>query len=125
MPADGLNAFLVNATGMKFKSGEIVQIRITSKVAGGRARGLIEPRWRGLQVEFPGIARGNQGLFGAIRRGIAKFAANAFVVRDNNVDAPGVPALNGVIDHQWKSTEALPEFIWVSLREPLLPILKH
>ena len=125
LPAEMLNPFLVNATGMKFRNGEIVRIRVASTVAGGHARGVIEPRWRDLQVEFPGMARGNQGLFGAIKRGVATFAANAFVVRDDNVDGAGKPALNGVIDHQWASTESLPRFIWLSLRKPLLPLLKH
>lgn len=125
MPASAFNAFLVNATGMKFQSGDIVQIRIASTVKGGHARGVIEPRWRGLHVEFPGIARGNQGLIGAIKRGVAKFAANTFAVRGDNVVAPGSSAVNGVIDYQWKTTQTLPRFVWLSLREPLLPLLKR
>jgi hypothetical protein len=125
MPASAFNAFLMNATGMKFQNGEIMQIHIASTVTGGHARGVIEPRWQGLHVEFPGISRGNQGLFGAIKRGIAKFAANSFVVRSDNVDVPDKRALNGAITHRWKSSEALPEFIWLSVREPLLPLLKR
>lgn len=125
MPASAFNPFLVNATGMKFQGGEILQIHIASTVTRGRARGVVEPRWRDLNVELPGIARGNRGLFGVIRRGIAKFAANSFVVRGDNADVPGKSALNGTITHQWTPSEALPEFIWLSVRDPLLALMKH
>jgi hypothetical protein len=125
MPAASFNPFLVNAAGMKLQSGDILGIRIVSTVANGRARGTIEPRWRGLHVEFPGMARTDHGLFGGIKRGLAKFVANAFAVRDDNVTTPEKPALNAVIDHRWSPREALPGFIWLSLRDPLIPLLKR
>jgi hypothetical protein len=125
MPAAGFNPFIVNAVGMKFQGGEILGIHIASTVRNGRARGSIEPRWRGLQVEFPGVARKDTGLFGGIKRGLAKFAANAFAVRDDNMATPDHPALNATIDHRWSPSEALPAFIWLCLRDPLLPLLKH
>lgn len=125
MPMEALNPFIMNATGMKFTDGTMHQVAIRVVVRGGRARGTIQPRWEGLHVEFPGIARSDRGLLGGIRRGLAKLAANAFAVRDDNVTQPGHPALDGRIDHQWTRAEALPAFIWNSLQEALLPLLKH
>ncbi len=125
MPAAAFNPFLANAAGMSFTAGTLEGINATATVRNGRARGTIEPRWKGLNVSFPGVARHDGGLLGGIRRGLTKFVANAFAVRDNNMPAPGQPALDGVIDHQWTSAETLPTFIWMSIREPLLPLLKH
>lgn len=125
MPAAAFNPFLANAVGMSFQDGTLEGITAAATVRNGRARGTIEPRWKGLNVSFPGVARHDGGLLGGIRRGLTKFVANAFAVRGDNMPAPGQPALDGVIDHQWTSAESLPTFIWKSLREPLLPLLKH
>lgn len=119
-----LNPFLANATGMRFTSGHVSGVRFASTVVKGRSRGTVAPRWEDFGVELPGVARKQTNLLGSIKRALAKFAANAFVVRDDNPET-GKPPLDGTITHAWSPTETLPQFFWKSLRDALLPLLKH
>jgi hypothetical protein len=122
MPADSLNGFLADAVGVRFTAGQIESIRFDATVDQGHARGTLTPRWKGLGVSLPGIARRSGGLVGGVRRAFAGLAANVFVVRADNV-APGA-VRDGIIDQRWEPVMTLPNFIWLSLRGALLPLLQ-
>lgn len=124
MPATALNAFASDGAGIRFTRGEIQEIRFDAAVTNGRARGRIAPRWVNLGIELPGLSRRNTGLFGGLKRAAAKFVANAFMVRDDNTTGGKVPPRNGTIDHRWRPSETLPQFLWNSLSDPLIPLMK-
>lgn len=124
MPASALNAFASDGAGVRFTRGNIQEIRFDAAVTNGRARGQITPRWTDLGIELPGLSRKNAGLFGGLKRAAAKFVANAFMVRDNNTTGGKEPPRNGRIDHRWRTSETLPQFLWNSLRDPLIPLMR-
>lgn len=124
MPASALNAFASDGSGIRFTRGNIQEIRFDATVTNGRARGQITPRWTDLGIELPGLSRKNTGIFGGLKRAAAKFVANAFMVRDNNTTGGKEPPRNGRIDHRWRTSETLPQFLWNSLRDPLIPLMK-
>lgn len=119
-----MNDFLPDAVGMRFTGGEIQGITWNARVRNGESVGMLVPRWHGLKVELPGVARNKTGILGGMMRGVAKFATNAFGIRGDNDGASGHVTLDGKIEYRWIRTETLPEFIWNQLRDPLLLILK-
>ncbi len=124
MDAAALNPFASDGAGVKFTRGRIEGISFDATVASGRARGRITPRWTNLGIELPGLDRKNTGIFGGLKRAVGKFVANAFMVRDDNVAGKKEPPRDGTIDHRWTPRETLPQFLWNSIRDPLVPLLK-
>lgn len=124
MPASAFNAFASDGSGIRFTRGQVQEIRFDASVTNGYARGRLTPRWTDLGIELPGLSRKNTGIFGGLKRAAAKFVANAFMVRDNNTAGGKESPLNGTIDHRWRSSETLPQFLWNSLRDPLIPLMK-
>ena len=124
MDAAALNPFASDGAGVKFTRGRIEGISFDATVASGRARGRITPRWTNLGIELPGLDRKNTGIFGGLKRAVGKFVANAFMVRDDNVAGKKEPPRDGTIDHRWTPQETLPQFLWNSIRDPLVPLLK-
>ncbi len=124
MRLPAMNAFLPDAVGTRFAAGRLEGAEWRVTVRNGVARGTLAPRWRGLKVGLPGVARNNSSVVGGVMRGVAKLVANTFTIRSDNVSSPGDPALVGTITHQWTRDESLPDFIWHQLRDPLLLILK-
>jgi|CXWL01.1.fsa_nt_gi hypothetical protein len=124
MDAMVLNAFASDGAGVKFTRGRIEGIAFEATVTGGRARGRITPRWTNLGIELPGLDRKNTGILGGLKRAVGKFVANAFMVRDDNVAGKKEPPRDGTIDHRWTPRETLPQFLWNSIRDPLVPLLK-
>ncbi len=121
--ATAFNRLIVDATGFRFTRGHISSVRFNATVSNGVANGTVIPRWEGLGIEVPGISRDQTNLLGKLKRAVVKFAANAFVLRDDNPSS-GKPALDGTISHRWTAEETLPQFIWFALRDALLPLLK-
>lgn len=124
MDAAAFNGFASDGAGIRFTRGRIAEIRFEAEVTNGRARGRIVPRWTNLGVELPGLARKDTGIFGGLKRAAAKVVANAFMVRDDNIAGGKEPPLDGTIDHRWTRSETLPQFLWNSLRDPLVPLLR-
>jgi hypothetical protein len=124
MPVSALNGFASDGAGIRFTRGQIEGIRFNAVVTDGRARGTIVPRWTDLGIELPGLSRKNTGIFGGIKRAAAKFVANAFMVRDDNTAGRKEPPRDGVISHRWNGRESLLQFLWNSLRDPLVPLMK-
>ncbi len=124
MDAAAFNGFASDGAGIRFTRGRIEEIRFEAAVTNGRARGRIAPRWTNLGIELPGLSRRNTGIFGGLKRAAAKLVANAFMVRDDNATAGKEAPRNGIINHRWTPRETLPQFIWNSLRDPLVPLLR-
>jgi hypothetical protein len=124
MPVASLNAFASDGAGIRFTRGDLQEIRFDATVTKGRARGQITPRWTNLGIELPGLSRKNTGILGGLKRAAAKFVANAFMVRDDNTTGGKEPPRNGTINHAWRTSETLPQFLWNSLRGPLIPLMK-
>ncbi|MEO5825573.1 MAG: hypothetical protein ABIR59_06770 [Gemmatimonadales bacterium] len=123
MPATAFTPFLLGATKLGFSAGELEQITFNARVNNGVATGTVVPRWNGLKVEVPGVAR--SGPLGGIRRALAKFAANEFLVQGDNTSTGGKTPKNGAIRQRWTPQRSLPQFLWISLRDAIIPILKR
>ena len=124
MDPKAMNAFLPNAVGMRFSGGRFNGAQWEATVRNGLAKGLLTPRWRDLTIELPGVARHDSGVVGGLIRGVAKFAANAFGIHNDNDSTGGHRPRDASITHQWINIETLPQFIWFQLRDPLLLLLK-
>lgn len=122
MPATAFAPFLTGATKVSFSAGQIESITYNARVQDGVARGTIVPRWKGLVVEVPGIAK--KGFLSGVRRTLAKIAANEFMLNGDNTSGGKEPPENGVIHQRWTPQRTLPQFLWFSLRDGLLPILQ-
>jgi hypothetical protein len=125
MRATALNEFLEGSEGMSFTDGDVEPTAFDATITNGLALGTLAPRWRNLKIGMPTLAKDDHSLVGNLKRGMATIAANLFVIRGtNDTSTSGGPA-NGVIDHRWLATETLPEFLWRTLRDPLLGALKR
>lgn len=118
-----LNELLTGISTMRFTNGSIDRIAFRASIRNGVSRGTVQPRWRDLSVELPGVAR--TGILQGLRRAIAKFAANQFVVRIDNHAGMGTEEnpqqpVNGTIQHRWTPRETLLQHLWFSLRDALL-----
>lgn len=123
MPATAFNELVTGISALRFNEGIIERIDFQAATRRGVSRGTVQPRWRDLSVELPGIAR--TGILQGLRRAIAKFAANQFVVRGDNVATPdGAAPVNGVILHRWLPRETLLQHLWISLRDALVTVMK-
>jgi hypothetical protein len=124
MDPTAMNTFLPNSVGMKFTGGDFQGATWSATVHNGLSRGKMSPRWHGLNIGLPGVARTDSGLIGGFLRGVAKIAANTFGIRSDNDSTGGHRPLDASITHQWARVETLPQFIWFQLRDPLLLVLK-
>lgn len=126
MPMAAMNELVTGISDLRFNGGTLDQLTFRAETRGGVARGRVQPRWRELSVELPGIAR--TGILQGLRRAIAKFAANQFVVRRDNYvgmkDHDGVP-VDGDIVHRWTSRETLIQHLWNALRDALLVTIRQ
>ncbi len=128
MPAESLNGFLEHVLAAKIGGGLVDRIDFSAAVRGGVAKGTITPLYRGLQIEVTG--RGASGLIGGhgtlshIVRSVVSSIANDFKIRNNNPDKPGQAPRSAPIDHPFSSSETLPSFVWLGLRDGLLAVIR-
>jgi hypothetical protein len=132
MPATAFNAFVEEIFPWRIDKGQVANIKFAAAVKNGVAHGTITPVYRDLKVEVTGSGAkgilGAGGVVGSAARGIASLAANVAKVNTNNPDDPDHPTKlpeTGVIRHVFTRRESLPGFLWISVRDGLLPILKH
>lgn len=123
MPAAALNPFIDGALGARFTDGRVHGISFDAAIVNGVARGRVVPRYEGLWIDLPGVAR--TGFLSGLRRAVAKFAANQFVVREDNVAGGSDVPRNGPIIHRWRRDETLLQFIWNGVRDGLLQVVKR
>ncbi len=123
MPAATLNPFIDGALGARFADGHVRGISFDADITNGTARGRVVPRYDGLSIELPGVAR--SGFLSGLRRAVAKFAANQFVLREDNIAGGSDAPRNGPIIHKWRRSETLLQFIWNGVRDGLLQVVKR
>ncbi len=128
MPATELNGFIEQVLAAKIRSGQVDGIEFKAAVRGGVARGAITPSYRGLSIEVTGRGAGGllgrRGALAGIARSIVSGIANDFKIRNNNPDRPSQPPRSAPIDHPFQRSETLPSFLWLSLRDGLLSVVK-
>jgi hypothetical protein len=128
MPAQAFNQFAVPTGALQIESGQVAGGSFNMTIKHGVARGAITPRFNDLSVSITrngstGIL-GNGGIIGGAARGIASFAATRLAMRANNPDKATTAPRIGTINHTFKSSETLIAFLWVSLRDGLLSVVK-
>jgi len=129
MPATSLNAFLREISALRFTKGRVVSISFGATVANGVARGTVTPRYNDLSVAVTrrgstGILGGG-GFVGGAARGIASLVGNWLKVRADNPDRADSTLRSAAIDHTFTPEETLPAFLWVSVRDGLLAVVKR
>lgn len=128
MPAASLNPFIRETMPFRLTNGRVVGISFHATVTNGVARGSVTPRYNDLSVAVTqrgstGIM-GRGGILGGAARGIASFVGNWMKVRANNPDDAAATPRSGTIHHTFTSNETLPAFLWASVRDGLLAVVK-
>jgi len=128
MPAAGLNAFIRETFPLRLAKGNIKEIPFAATVRNGVAQGTITPRYNDLSVEVTGAGSagilGTGGVIGDAARGIATFVGNLTEIHADNPDDGETAPRSGAINHTFTSAETLPAFLWASLRDGLLAVVR-
>jgi hypothetical protein len=113
---------------LRIAAGRVAKVSFGAQVQAGVARGSIIPRFADLSVSVTrrgsGGILGGGGVIGGVARGIASFVANRWEVRGNNPDNPTKSPKSGRIRYTFRSDQALPAFLWGSMRGGLLQVVK-
>ena len=89
---------------------------------GGRAGTTVTPRYRDLSVEPTGEGG---GLFGSVKRAVEETIADALVVRSRNPDGDDEKPRVARVVRRYDPTTTWLQFVWLSLREGLLEVVKE
>lgn len=127
MSATVLNPFVVETQALQIESGHVAGVALSVAVKNGVASGTITPRFNDLSVSVTrrgseGIL-GDHGIFGGAARGIASFAAG-LTLRADNPDSPANAPRSGTISHAFTPDETLIRFLWLSVRNGFLSVVK-
>lgn len=128
MPAVSLNAFVRETFPLRIAKGQVVGMSFSATVTNGVAVGTITPRYNDLRVAVTrrgsGGILGNGGILGGAARGIASLVGNWTQVRSNNPDNVDGVLRSGMIQHTLTGNETLPAFLWVSIRDGLMAVVR-
>jgi hypothetical protein len=128
MSALNFNPFVRETDALMITDGQVAGITFDVEVRQGVASGTITPRFNDLSVRVTqhgsGGILGDHGILGGAARGIVSFAANLAVVRSNNPDHPAEAPRIGRIQHTFTPDETLLAFLWSSLRDGLISVVK-
>jgi hypothetical protein len=128
MPAASLNVFVRETLPLRIAKGQVVGVSFSATVTNGVALGTITPRYNDLRVAVTrrgsGGILGNGGILGGAARGIASLVGNWTQVRSNNPDDAGTVPLSGTIQHTLTAEETLPAFLWASIRDGLMAVVR-
>jgi hypothetical protein len=128
MPTQALNPFVMETNALMIGNGQVAGIDFSIGVRNGVATGTITPRYSDLSITVTrsgaGGVMGSGGILGGAARGIANFAAG-LKVRAENPDRPGSAPLIGPIRHTFMPDETLIKFVWSSVRDGLLLVVKR
>lgn len=131
MPATAFDAFVEEVLPWRITKGQIQQVKFAAVVKNGVANGTVTPLYRDLAVEVTGKGAtgilGTGGVFGDAARGLASIAANLMKVNTNNPDDPDKPTkppMVGRIHYVFTHRENLPVFLWKSVRDGLVRVVK-
>ena len=128
MPAASFNPFIRETMPLRLTNGRVVGIAFQATVTNGVARGSVTPCYNDLSVAVTrrgstGIM-GSGGIFGGAARGIASLVGNWTKVRANNPEDAAATPRSGAIHHTFTSDETLPAFLWASVRDGLLSVVR-
>jgi hypothetical protein len=126
MAAARLNEFLERVYPWKIARGQIQRIDFDVRVRAGVASGTVTPHYRDLSIKVTGRGAdgllGTGGVIGDAARGVASAMARA-KVNGRNPEA-GKPASSGTVAYTFTQRETLVAFVWHSLRQGLLAIVR-
>jgi hypothetical protein len=127
MPATAFNQVIEHLENWKVSHGQVEGISFGAAVHDGVARGSLTPRYSNLSVTVTGHGStgilGAGGLFGGAVRGLASIVARNQINGANPAGSGKAPR-RGPIQHVFTRSQTLPAFLWQSLREGLLAVLK-
>ena len=89
---------------------------------GRRSRTTVTPRYRELSVDPTGEGG---GVIGSVTRGAKEFLAQTFVVRSSNPDGADEPPRVARTARPYDPTKPWLQFLWISLREGLMEVIKE
>jgi len=128
MPAASLNVFVRETLPLRIAKGQVMGVSFSATVTNGVALGTITPRYNDLRVAVTrrgsGGILGNGGILGGAARGIASLVGNWTQLRSNNPDDAGTAPLSGTIQHTLTAEETLPAFLWASIRDGLMAVVR-
>jgi hypothetical protein len=128
MPATSLNAFVRETFPLRIAKGQVERISFNATVTNGVAVGTITPRYNDLRVAVTrrgsGGILGNGGILGGAARGIASLVGNWTQLRSNNPDNADGVLRSGMIQHTLTGNETLPAFLWASIRDGLMAVVR-
>jgi hypothetical protein len=122
MPAKAFNRFLSVNEGFDFDGGWVEQIDIRQTMRAGGTRTTVTPRYRDLSVDPTGEGG---GVIGSVTRGAREFLAQTFVVRSSNPDDADKPPRVARTVRRYDPTIPWLQFLWISLREGLMKVVKE
>jgi hypothetical protein len=122
MPAKAFNRFLSVNESFEFDGGRVEEITFRQTVRAGRASTTVIPRYRELSVEPTGDGG---GVVGSVTRGVKEFLAQSFVVRSGNPEDEDEEPRTGRTVRRYDPTSTWLQFLWFSLRDGLLEVLKE
>jgi hypothetical protein len=122
MPAKAFNRFLSVNEAFALDGGWVEEIEFRQAVAGGRARTTVTPRYRDLSVDPTGEGG---GIIGSATRGVKEFLAQAFKVRSSNPGDPGKAPRVARTVRRYYPTSTWLQFLWFSLRDGLMEVVKE
>lgn len=122
MPVKAFNRFLSVNEAYEFDDGWVEEIEFRQTVRDGRARTTVVPRYRELSVEPTGDGG---GVIGSVSREVKEFLAQSLVVRSRNPEEEGEDPLVARTVHRYDPADTWLQFLWFSLREGLLEVLKE
>jgi hypothetical protein len=105
-----------------FDGGWVDEIEIRHTVRAGLARTTLTPRYRDLSVDPTGEGG---GIIGSATRGVKEFLAQAFKVRSSNPGDPAKAPRVARTVRRYDPTSTWLQFIWISLREGLIEVVKE
>jgi hypothetical protein len=128
MSALEFNQFVRETDAMMITNGQVAGVAFHATVRNGVALGAITPRFTNLSVRITqhgsGGILGEGGIIGGAARGIVSFAANQLGVRSNNPENPTDAPRVGTISQTYRSKDTLIAFLWASVRDGLLSVIK-
>jgi hypothetical protein len=122
MPAKAFNRFLSVNEGFELDGGWVEAIDIRQTMRAGRSRTTVTPRYRELSVDPTGEGG---GVIGSVTRGAKEFLAQTFVVRSSNPDGANEPPRVARTARPYDPTKPWLQFLWISLREGLMEVIKE
>jgi hypothetical protein len=108
--------------GFDFDGGWVEEIDIRQTMRAGGTRTTVTPRYRDLSVDPTGEGG---GVIGSVTRGAKEFLAQTFVVRSSNPDDTDKPPRVARTVRRYDPTIPWLQFLWVSLREGLMEVVKE